>query len=57
MKLNFRENNGPIDEVIVQLIEMAGDIRRPEIVREMILAAMKAGQEDEGRGIRRCKTA
>jgi uncharacterized protein (TIGR00730 family) len=49
MKLNFKENNGPIDEVITQLIELAGDIRRPRIVREMILASMKAGQEDEGR--------
>ena len=49
MKLNFKKNNGPIDEVIAQLIEMAGDIRRPRIVREMILASMKAGQEDDGR--------
>jgi uncharacterized protein (TIGR00730 family) len=49
MKLNFKENNGQIDEVIAQLIDLAGDIRRPRIVREMILASMKAGQEDEGR--------
>jgi uncharacterized protein (TIGR00730 family) len=49
MKLNFKENNGPIDQVIAQLIERAGDIRRPHIVREMILASLKAGQEDDGR--------
>jgi len=49
MKLNFKENNGQVDEIISQLIDMAGNIRRPKIVREMILASMKAGQEDEGR--------
>jgi uncharacterized protein (TIGR00730 family) len=49
MKLNFKKNNGQIDEVIAQLIEQAGDIQRPQIVREMILASLKAGQEDEGR--------
>jgi len=49
MKLKFRGNNGAIDDVIMQLIELAGDIRRPHIVREMILASLKAGLEDEGR--------
>jgi uncharacterized protein (TIGR00730 family) len=49
MELNFRKNNGPVDEIIEQLIELAGDIRRPHIVREMILASMKAGQEDDGK--------
>ncbi|MEJ2727473.1 MAG: TIGR00730 family Rossman fold protein [Deltaproteobacteria bacterium] len=48
MKLNFKENNGQVDEIIAQLIELAGDIHRPQIVREMILASLKAGQEDEG---------
>jgi hypothetical protein len=49
MKLNFKENNGPIDEVIAQLMERVGDIQRPHIVRELILASLKAGQEDDGR--------
>jgi uncharacterized protein (TIGR00730 family) len=49
MKLNFRESNGQVDKVIAQLIELAGDIHRPRIVREMVLASLKAGQEDEGR--------
>ena len=49
MKLNFKENNGQVDDIIAQLIELAGDIRRPRIVREMVLASLKAGQEDEGR--------
>jgi len=49
MKLNFKENNGQVDKIIARLIELAGHIRRPKIVREMILASIKAGQEDEGR--------
>jgi uncharacterized protein (TIGR00730 family) len=48
MKLNFKDNNGPVDEVIEKLILMAGEVRRPRVVREMILAALKAGQEDDG---------
>lgn len=48
MKLNFKENNGPVDATIDALISQAGGIVRPRIVREMILAALKAGQEDDG---------
>jgi uncharacterized protein (TIGR00730 family) len=46
VKLNFTRTNGPIDETIDQLLDLAGEIHHPEIVREMILAALKAGQED-----------
>jgi hypothetical protein len=45
MKINFTKNNGPIDEIIEKLMETAEGIRRPEYVREMILASLKAGQE------------
>ncbi|HEX9114278.1 MAG TPA: TIGR00730 family Rossman fold protein [Nitrospirota bacterium] len=47
MKLHFTKTNGPIDVAIDKLIEAAEGIRRPEYVREMILAALKAGQEDD----------
>jgi len=47
MKINFAKNNGPIDKLIEQLIETANGIRRPEYVREMIIASLKAGQEDD----------
>ncbi len=47
MKLHFTRTNGPVDEAIDKLIELSDDIRRPEYVREMILAALKAGQEDD----------
>ncbi len=45
MKLHFTRTNGAFDESIDALIEQAEGIRRPEYVREMILAALKAGQE------------
>ncbi|MGZ3598176.1 MAG: Rossman fold protein, TIGR00730 family, partial [Syntrophales bacterium] len=47
MKINFSRNNGPIDKIIEQLMKAAGGIRRPEYVREMIIASLKAGQEDD----------
>ncbi|MBU0544019.1 MAG: TIGR00730 family Rossman fold protein [Proteobacteria bacterium] len=49
MELHFKDNNGPVDEAIRQLIDISGDIPRPAIVREMILASLKAGQEDNGK--------
>lgn len=46
MRLRFKGTNEPADEAIDRLIELVGGIRSPEIVREMILAALKAGQEE-----------
>lgn len=50
MELHFTRTNGPADEAIDSLMDLAGDIHHPDLVREMILAALKAGQEDEIRG-------
>ena len=47
MKIYFDKDNGPIDEIIKQLMETAEGIRRPKYVREMIIASLKAGQEDD----------
>jgi uncharacterized protein (TIGR00730 family) len=47
MELHFTHTNGPADDTIDRLIELVGGIRRRGIVREMILAALKAGQEDD----------
>lgn len=47
MKINFTRTNGPLDEIIDRLMDTAGGIRRPEFVREMIIASLKAGQEDD----------
>ena len=49
MEIYFRRDNGPVDTAIHDLIEVVGGVRRPGIVREMILASLKAGQEDDGR--------
>jgi len=45
MKLHFTRTNGLVDEAIDNLLKTADNVRRPEIVREMILASLKAGQE------------
>ncbi len=47
MNLHFTRHNGPVDELIDRLMAMVGNIHHPEIVREMIIAALKAGLEDE----------
>ena len=47
MELHFTHTNGAADKAIDQLITLVGGIRRKEIVRELILAALKAGQEDD----------
>lgn len=49
IKLYFNKDNGPADESIKSLIDLVGNIRQPELVHEMILAALKAGQEDLSR--------
>jgi uncharacterized protein (TIGR00730 family) len=45
MELHFTKSNGPVDEAIEQLLDITENIRHRGIVREMILAALKAGQE------------
>lgn len=50
MELHFTRTNGVADTVIDELIELVGGIEHADIVREMILAALKAGQEDGCRG-------
>ena len=45
MELQFKKSNGPVDEIIERLFELAGDVQHASIVREMILACLKASQE------------
>ncbi len=47
MKLIFARANGEFDRAVDELIEKAGGVHHPEIVREMIIAALKAGQETD----------
>lgn len=46
MTLRFTRTNGPADDAIERLIAMVGGVRHPDLVRELILAALKAGQEN-----------
>ena len=48
LKLHFTRTNGAADEAIDRLMALVGDIQHTEIVREMILASLKAGQENTG---------
>jgi uncharacterized protein (TIGR00730 family) len=45
-ELHFSKPNEQVDTVIHQLIGLVGGVQHPGIVREMILAALKAGQEN-----------
>ena len=47
MELSYSRNNDVIDEIIDGLIGKAGDISSPEILREMIITSLKAGQESD----------
>lgn len=49
IKLHFPRTNGIADEAIDDLIRMVDGIEETELVREMILAALKAGQEKQTR--------
>jgi hypothetical protein len=44
VKLYFNKPNGPVDGAIDQLLRLAEGIRRPEYIREMIIAALKAAR-------------
>jgi uncharacterized protein (TIGR00730 family) len=45
MELNFRRTNNEIDRVIDTIMKKAGGVHHHELVREMIISALKAGQE------------
>lgn len=44
MDIHFSQPNGRVDELVQELVEIAG-VHHPDIVREMILSALAAGQE------------
>ncbi|MDD2367602.1 MAG: TIGR00730 family Rossman fold protein [Desulfuromonadaceae bacterium] len=45
MELSFSRSNEPIDQIINRLIEKSGSIHHPSIIKEMILATLKIGQD------------
>jgi uncharacterized protein (TIGR00730 family) len=58
MKLHFTRTNGPVDAAIDRLIAEVDGIGKPDYVREMILSALKAGQEagDDTAGLKLMNT-
>jgi uncharacterized protein (TIGR00730 family) len=49
VELHFTRTNGPVDDAIDGLMAQVGGVAHPDIVREIILAGLKAGQENGGR--------
>ena len=47
MQLNFSRTNGRIDQMIDDLLQSAEGIQHLELMREIIIAALKAGQETD----------
>src|SRR4030043_1671224 len=45
--LSFQRTGNPVDEVIDNLIELAGPVQHSDLIREMIITALKAGREEE----------
>ena len=45
----FKRTEGDVDKAIDRLIEMVDDMDHPDLVREMIIAALKAGREKNDR--------
>ena len=48
-ELHFKRTNNSVDKAIDSLIGMVEGIEEPELMREMIIAALKAGQEKQDR--------
>ncbi len=47
MELTYARTNGAIDELIDLLMATAGGVHNPPIIREMLITALKAGQESD----------
>ncbi|MCF6239420.1 MAG: TIGR00730 family Rossman fold protein [Candidatus Marinimicrobia bacterium] len=46
MVINYKKNNGPLDDLIDEILSMA-DVHHPDIIREMVISALKTGQEND----------
>ncbi len=46
MDISFKRTNGPLDKLIDELLAMA-EVHHPDIIREMVLSALKTGQEND----------
>ncbi len=46
MDISFKKNNGRLDDLIEEIMTMA-EVHHPEIIREMVISALKTGQEND----------
>ena len=46
MEISFKKNNGHLDELLNEILTMA-EVHHPEIIREMLISALKTGQEND----------
>jgi uncharacterized protein (TIGR00730 family) len=46
MNISFKKTNGPLDDLVEEIMSMA-KVHHPEIVREMVINALKIGQEND----------
>ena len=46
MDISFKRTNGRLDELIDEILAMA-DVHHPNIIREMVISALKTGREND----------
>lgn len=46
MDISFKKTNGRLDELIEEILAMA-EVHHPNIIREMVISALKTGQEND----------
>lgn len=46
MEISFKNTNGKLDELIQEILSLA-NVHHPEIIREMVISALKTGQEND----------
>ncbi len=46
MEISFKKSNGRLDDLINEILGMA-EVHHPEIIREMLISALKTGQEND----------
>ncbi len=47
MELSFTRSNGAVDRIIDELLQAAENIHHPELIREIIISALKSGMESD----------
>jgi uncharacterized protein (TIGR00730 family) len=46
MDISFKKTNGPLDDLIDEILAMA-EVHHPDIIREMVVSALKTGREND----------